>query len=186
MGESPLFCWYRRSGRDVLINVPAVEDMAVAKTELIEKVTGIVERAGRRDGIEAVEVQWLGGGKSRVLRIYIDKPDGVTHADCEHISRSVDEALEAEDLVEGAYTLEVSSPGVERKLSTPRDFERFTGQPVKLVLRQPLAGLEKRGKLLEGTLAGCRGGVVIVTPAAGEAIQIPLDGIERANLKFAW
>ncbi|MEZ5357053.1 MAG: ribosome maturation factor RimP [Bryobacteraceae bacterium] len=160
--------------------------MAVEKSELIGKVTEIVEHAGRRDGIEAVEVQWLGGGKSRVLRIFIDKPDGVTHGDCENISRSVDAVLDTEDLVEGAYTLEVSSPGVERKLSRPADFERFAGQPVKLVLRQPLDGFEKRGKLLEGTLSGCHEGVVSVSSQAGETVQIPLDQIERANLKFTW
>ncbi|MEZ5399083.1 MAG: ribosome maturation factor RimP [Bryobacteraceae bacterium] len=154
---------------------------------MIEKVTSIVELAGRRDGIEAVDVQWLGGGKSRVLRIFIDKPDGVTHADCEHISRTVDEALDAEDLVQGgAYTLEVSSPGVERRLSKPRDFERFTGQAVKLVLREPLPEASQRSKYLEGKLAAYRDGVLTLEPPKGEAVEIRLDNVERANLKFVW
>ncbi len=160
--------------------------MAVAKTELIDKVTEIVDQAGRRDGIEAVDVQWI-VGKSRILRIYIDKPDGVTHGDCEHISRTVDAALDAENLVDGApYTLEVSSPGVERKLSALRDFERFTGHPVKLVLREPLEGLADRGKCFEGTLTAFSDGILTLAPANAEPVRIPFDLVERANLKFVW
>ena len=90
----------------------------------------------------------LGGGGSRVLRIFIDKPEGVTHADCEFISQNVGTILDVEDVIPGArYTLEVSSPGVERKLTKPREFERFVGQKVKVVLRQPVeesAHLDRR------------------------------------------
>ena len=153
----------------------------------IDKVSEIVDRAGRKDGIEAVEVHWLGGGNSRLLRIYIDKPEGVTHGDCEMISQYVSTVLDAEDLVPGSvpYTLEVSSPGVERKLSKPKDFERFTGQKVKIVLRSPLAPEDKR-TFWEGTLAGFNEGVITLQTAKGEPAIIPLDQVERANLKFEW
>jgi ribosome maturation factor RimP len=147
------------------------------------KVEEIVERAGRAEGIEAVEVRWLGAGNSRVLRIYIDKPGGVTHGDCEKISEAVSAVLDAEDIVEGgAYTLEVSSPGVERRLTRPKDFERFTGQKIKVVLREPVGGK----KLLEGVLAKFAGGVITLKPERGEAVEIPLEKVTRANLKFEW
>ena len=78
------------------------------------------------EGIEVVEVQILGGGKARLVRIFIDRLAGVTHADCELVSRGVGAILDAEDVVPGeGYTLEVSSPGIERKLSKPGDFWSF-------------------------------------------------------------
>jgi ribosome maturation factor RimP len=153
------------------------------KEAIIDQVTQIVERAGRPDGIEAVEVQWLGGGGHRVLRIFIDKPDGVTHGDCERISEYVGTVLDAEDVIPGgSYTLEVSSPGVERKLTRPKDFERFAGRKVKVVVREPI---ENR-KSWEGTLAAFSDGVLVLEPAKGSPIRIPLDQVERANLKFEW
>lgn len=153
------------------------------KSEIIEKVIEIVERAGRKDSIEAVEVELKGAGNARVLRIFIDKPDGVTHADCQHISDYVGTVLDVEDVIPGGrYTLEVSSPGVERKLSRPRDFERFAGQNAKVVLAEPI---ENR-KVWEGKLAGFEGGVITLEPAQGEPVKIPLDQVARANLKFDW
>src|SRR5260370_26781457 len=109
------------------------------RTAIIEKVREITERVGADRSLEVVEVQLLGGGGARVLRIFIDKPEGVTHADCEMISQNVGTILDVEDVIPGAhYTLEVSSPGVERKLTKPRDFERFVGQKVKIALREPV------------------------------------------------
>lgn len=153
------------------------------KSEIIDKVTEIVERAGRKSGIEAVEVELKGVGNSRVLRIFIDKPEGVTHADCQHISDYVGTVLDVEEVIpDGRYTLEVSSPGVERKLSRPRDFERFAGQMAKLVLTEPV---EDR-KVWEGKLAGFSDGTITLEPAQGEPVKIPLGQVARANLKFDW
>ena len=153
------------------------------KSEIIDKVTEIVERAGRKSGIEAVEIELKGSGNSRVLRIFIDKPEGVTHADCQHISDYVGTVLDVEEVIpDGRYTLEVSSPGVERKLSRPRDFERFTGQSAKIVLTEPI---EDR-KVWEGKLAGFSDGTITLEPAQGEPVKIPLGQVARANLKFDW
>lgn len=153
------------------------------KSEIIDKVTEIVERAGRKSGIEAVEIELKGVGNSRVLRIFIDKPEGVTHADCQHISDYVGTVLDVEEVIpDGRYTLEVSSPGVERKLSRPRDFERFTGQNAKIVLTEPV---EDR-KVWEGKLAGFSDGTITLEPAQGEPVKIPLGQVARANLKFDW
>lgn|SRR5689334_15217618 len=153
------------------------------KTAILEKVREITERVGADTGLEIVDVQLLGGGNNRVLRIFIDKPEGVTHADCERISQHVGTILDVEDVVPGGrYTLEVSSPGVERKLSRPREFERFIGQKVKIVLRQPV----ENQKLWVGALKSFAEGIVTLEPSPGKSVQFPLELVERANLKFEW
>jgi ribosome maturation factor RimP len=147
------------------------------------KIQEIAERVGSSEGIEIVEVQLLGGGGSRLLRIFIDKPLGVTHADCESISQQVGTILDIEDVVPGArYTLEVSSPGVERKLTKPREFERFVGRKVKVVLRQPV----ENQRHWVGALTGFAEGIVTLEPSPGKSVQFPLDQVEKANLKFEW
>src|ERR1700745_3475015 len=102
------------------------------------KIEEIAQRGAASEGLEIVEVEVKGGGNNRLLRISIDKPEGVTHADCELISQQVGTILDVENVVPGQYKLEVSSPGVERKLSKPRDFERFQGKRVKISLREPV------------------------------------------------
>jgi len=115
----------------------------------LDPVRAIAERVAASNGLEVVDVEMRGGGKSRMLRIVIDKPAagavdrpaGVTHEDCANLSREVSTILDVEDVVPGgAYVLEVSSPGLDRKLSRPADFERFTGRGVKLTTRNPVSG----------------------------------------------
>ncbi|MFN3324048.1 MAG: ribosome maturation factor RimP [Bryobacteraceae bacterium] len=150
---------------------------------VVEKITEIAERVGDSEGIEIVDVQLLGGGRSRLLRILIDKPGGVTHGDCELISQQVGTILDVEDVVPGgSYTLEVSSPGVERKLSRPRDFERFVGHKAKVVLRAPV----ENQRHWEGTLTGISDGIITIEPAPGKSVRFGLDQVEKANLKFDW
>ena len=151
--------------------------------ELVARITEIAEKAGEPKGIEIVEVHVLGAGKARVVRIFIDKLEGVTHDDCQWISSQAGAVLDEHDVVPGPpYTLEVSSPGVERKLSKPRDFVRFTGQKAKLVLREPL----ENQRCWEGTLSGFAEGVVSLEASPGKRIEIPLAMVQKANLKFEW
>jgi ribosome maturation factor RimP len=155
----------------------------MSREEVTAKVLEIAERVGATEGLEIVEVQLLGGGGARVLRIFIDKPEGVTHADCEMISHNVGTILDVEDVIPGAhYTLEVSSPGVERKLTKPRDFERFVGQKVKVALRQPI----ENQRHFMGTLKSFAEGILTLEPSPGKSVQVPLDQVEKANLKFEW
>src|SRR6202521_5373046 len=134
------------------------------RTAIIEKVREIAERVGADTGLEIVEVQLLGGGGARVLRIFIDKPEGVSHADCEFVSHQVGTILDVEDVIPGAhYTLEVSSPGVERKLTKPREFERFVGQRVKVVLRQPV----ENQRHWVGALKSFAEGIITLEPSPG-------------------
>src|SRR5215213_7644000 len=100
------------------------------------KIEEIAKRVADSEGLELVEVEVKGGGGSRFVRISIDKPEGVTHADCEMMSQQVGTILDVEEVVPGGrYTLEVSSPGLERKLLKLQDYTRFQGQKVKVSLR---------------------------------------------------
>ncbi len=147
------------------------------------KVQEIAERVGSSAGIEIVDVQLLGGGGSRLLRLFVDKPEGVTHGDCEFISQQVGTILDVEDVIPGgAYTLEVSSPGVERKLTKPRDFERFVGQKVKVALREPV----ENQRHWVGALKSFAEGIITLEPSPGRSVQFPLEQVEKANLKFEW
>jgi ribosome maturation factor RimP len=177
VGESPLFyCLLLRRRRE---DGGGMAD----RTAVVEKVREIAERVGASEGVEIVDVQLLGGGNSRVLRIFIDKPEGVTHADCEFMSLNAGTILDVEDVIPGGhYTLEVSSPGVERKLTRPRDFERFSGHKIKVVLREPVEGQ----KHWAGMLRSCTEGVITLEPAPGRSVQFPLEHVEKANLKFDW
>src|SRR5436305_5349582 len=118
----------------------------------LDQVRAIVERVASTSGLEVVEVDLRGAGKARMLRIVIDKvgqpgsdvgekPVGVTHEDCANLSREVGTILDVEDVIPGnSYVLEVSSPGLDRKLLRSADYERFTGSKVKLTTRNPVNG----------------------------------------------
>lgn len=155
----------------------------IGKEETVAKVAEIAQRVASSEGLEIVEVQLLGAGRGRVLRIFIDRPQGVTHADCEFVSQHVGTILDVEDVIPGdSYTLEVSSPGLERKLNKAKDFERFLGQKAKVVLREPIENQRR----WEGRLTGFSEGVIALEPSAGKTIRFPLTQVEKANLKFEW
>ena len=154
----------------------------------IERVQQIAERVAASSGLELVEVEFRGGGKSRLLRIFIDKPGGVTHEDCANLSREVSTILDVEDVVPGSYLLEVSSPGLDRKLSRPADFERFTGSRVKIMTREPVNG----NRHFDGRLQSFQQGRLTLNLAipkkksqpAGtpQLLELTLDNVEKANL----
>ncbi len=122
---------------------------------IASKIEEIAQRVADSEGMELVEVEVKGGGAHRFVRISIDKPEGVTHGDCELISQQVGTILDVEDVVPGGrYTLEVSSPGVERKLLKPEDYRAFQGKKAKITLRDPVEGRRN----WEGTLAGFENG----------------------------
>ena len=150
---------------------------------LLEQIAEIADRVAGSEGLEIVELELLGGGKQRVLRLFIDKPEGVTHGDCEVVSNKLGAVLDAEDIIPGDhYTLEVSSPGVERKLTKAADFQRFAGQKAKIVMHEPI----EDQKYWEGTLRGVEGNHIVIEPSEGRLVHIPLTSVKRANLKFEW
>lgn len=154
----------------------------MAKQSVLAKIEEVAGRVAAAEGLEIVEIELKGGGKNQFLRISIDKPEGVTHEDCEKVSREVGDILDADDLITAHYTLEVSSPGVERKLLKLKDFERFQGKKAKVALREPISGQ----KNFEGTILGVADQTISLALAPGSEIQVPYAQVERANLKFEW
>lgn len=166
-----------------LFYCPKPEMPAAAQVDILNRITELGEQAALGTPIEIVEVQLKGAGKSRLLRVYIDKPGGVTHGDCEIISERLGNLLDQHDTIPGdSYTLEVSSPGVERKLTRPRDFERVIGQKVRVATREPIEGSRR----FEGKLAGIAAGSLELELAPEHLVRVPLDQVEKANLKFEW
>src|SRR5215472_5852105 len=131
----------------------------------LDKIRDIVGRVAATYGIEPIEVDLKGGGKARTLKITIDKPQGVNHEDCANVSREVSTILDVEDAVAGgSYTLEVSSPGLDRKLLKADDYQRFTGSRVKLMTREPIHG----NRHFEGRLQGFQDGKVTLETITGK------------------
>jgi|SRR5215472_13701424 len=156
----------------------------------LDHVRAIAERVAASLGLEVVEIELRGGGKSRMLRIFIDKPGGVTHEDCASLSREVSTILDVEDAVPGgSYVLEVSSPGLDRRLHRPADFERFQGSRVKLTTKDPVNG----NRHFEGRLEHFESGRLTLDLAearrkfrprseASQKLEIELANVEKANL----
>ncbi len=107
----------------------------------LDKIREIAGRVAATHGVELVEVEMRGGGKARALQITIDKPEGVTHDDCANVSRGLSVVLDVEEAIPGGpYTLEVSSPGLDRKLVRAEDYVKFRGSRIRLMTRQPVQG----------------------------------------------
>ncbi|HUA16475.1 MAG TPA: ribosome maturation factor RimP [Verrucomicrobiae bacterium] len=165
----------------------------------VDRVREIAERVAASLGLEVVEIEFLGGGKARMLRVFLDKPAagadplaGVRHEDCANFSREFGTILDVEDAVPGgSYTLEVSSPGLDRKLTRAADFTRFTGSRVKLMTRKPV----NNNRHFEGRLESFEDGRLTLDlkvashksrkrmgDAAGQKIEIEFANVEKANL----
>ena len=139
----------------------------------------IAERVAIDHGLELVHVEVAGPDNKPIVRVFIDKPQGVTHDDCSEVSTHLGTILDVEDFIHASYTLEVSSPGLERGLYKRSDYERFSGSDAKLKTRQPISGQRNfRGRLL-----GVDGDEVIFEDRTNGRVQIPLDLIVKANLE---
>jgi len=133
-------------------------------------------------GYELVDLELKGAGNNSVLRIYIDKLEGISHSDCGLVSEQVGTVLDVEDVIPHKYTLEVSSPGLDRKLVKESDFSRFEGKLAKVQTRIPL----QQQKIFKGRLKGLRDGSVVLQLPQGNLLEIPLDVIQEARLEFEW
>jgi ribosome maturation factor RimP len=179
VGESPLFCCRYGYLPDGLRTqqYPAcgyLFEMAVD----VEKIRGMAERVVASEGLVLVDVEVKGGRSNQLLRIYIDKPEGVSHADCQAVSEQMSALLDVEDIFPGKYLLEVSSPGLDRRLVKPSDFKYFAGRRVRIVLREPLDDQ----RVLEGQLAGFESGCVRLNLGQGDIRELDLARISKARL----
>jgi ribosome maturation factor RimP len=144
----------------------------------LDRTKALVQEIVAAQELELVDVEFKGGANHRVLRIYIDKPAGVDHADCQRVSEQVGTELEVEGLISESYTLEVSSPGLTRKLSLAKDFEKSRGRLIKLQTKEPIDGT----KSFRGVLTEFDGQTLTIVPKNGKAARIPLLAVSKANL----
>ena len=151
----------------------------------LEKIREAAERVARSEGVEVFDVEWK-VGKQRFLRVYLDRPPGpsnpenlgISHRDCERVSEQLSVILDVEELVPGpAYTLEIASPGMDRKLVKESDYERFAGRRAKIWLNEPVEGKT----FLEARLAGFADGQVKLSIRDDE-LSVPYALIKKANL----
>jgi ribosome maturation factor RimP len=145
---------------------------------IIARIQEIAGRVTASEGLELVEVELRGAGNNQVLRLFIDKPGGVTLADCENVSHQVGTILDVEDVIAAHYTLEVSSPGLDRKLLKPADYERFRGRKARIKLRHPQEGRSN----FVGRLAELEQGQVSLEVEGGAKVRLPLEEVVTARL----
>jgi ribosome maturation factor RimP len=156
----------------------------------LEKIEKIAGEVSRREGCELYDVELVGTGRGRVLRVFIDKDSGVGIEDCSNVSKGLNLLLDVEDVVPGGmYNLEVSSPGLDRHLSKPRHFEKVVGQKIYVQLNQNLGSLGAQDKGLlsmkkfEDTLVAFVDGR-LQFKLKNEDVFVPLTALDRARLIF--
>jgi ribosome maturation factor RimP len=140
----------------------------------------IIERAVSNEGLELVHWEVVGPPTRFILRVYIDKPGGISHSDCEAVSHRLGLLLDVEDPIPHSYILEVSSPGIERGLYKPADYERFAGNRIKLKTSEPICGQRS----FRGRLIGLVEGMVRLEVDRVGQIEIPYEKIIKANLEY--
>ena len=141
-----------------------------------EKVNEIAEQAAIDHGVELVHAELAGPEGHPIVRVFIDKPGGVTHNDCSGVSTQIGTVLDVEDFIHSAYTLEVSSPGIERK---PADYERFVGSQAKLKTRPAI----NNQRNFRGQIIGVENQNVLFEDRTGGRLSIPFADIAKANLE---
>ncbi|WP_298435322.1 ribosome maturation factor RimP [Geobacter sp.] len=157
----------------------------MAHQDVATRVAGIVEGIVAPLGMELVDVEYKREGRQMVLRLFLDKEGGITLDDCSEVSRELSEILDVEDFIGDRYTLEVSSPGLNRPLRKESDYDRFRGRLVKIRTFELLADeAGNRRKTFLGDLEGLHDGVVVIRLREGQMARIPLEKIAKANLEF--
>jgi ribosome maturation factor RimP len=154
--------------------------------DIVEQVRQTAARVASSYGLEVFDVQYRREGQGMMLRVLIDRPgaagtagESVSVDDCAHVSRDLSAIFDVEDVVPGAYTLEVSSPGLDRPLRRVEDYRRFAGRRAKIVMRQQVDG---QG-FFKGRLAGLEGDDVLIDGDDGRSHRVPFGVIARANLE---
>ena len=156
---------------------------SIGTESVADQARRLLEPVVVREGFELVDVEWGREGPAWVLRLYVDRPGGVTVDHCQELSRTVEPILDVEDFIEPAYSLEVSSPGLDRPLRKPADFARFAGQRVHVKAYAPIDSPSGPRKNWTGALRGFVDGVVEVE-VDGALHRIPLDKIAKAHLEY--
>jgi ribosome maturation factor RimP len=152
----------------------------MASSSVADRVQAIAERVAIDHGLELVHAEVAGPDNKPIVRIFIDKPNGVTHQDCSEVSLHVGTVLDVEDFIHASYTLEVSSPGIERGLYKRQDYDRFAGSLAKLRTRKPIQGQRNfRGRLL-----GIDGEDILFEDRTSGRVRVPFEVVAKANLEM--
>lgn len=151
---------------------------------LVEKIRAIVQPAVEAVGYELVEVEWKHEQTGWVLRTYIDGPGGISHDDCERVSRTLGPALDVHDAIPHAYSLEVSSPGLNRPLRSPEHFRRHLGQKAKVKLRQGVAGRRNFSGKIVAVDDAKHVDASVTIEVDGREFVLPLADLDKANLEY--
>lgn len=157
----------------------------MAVVDVVTRVAELAEPLLSHQGMELVDLEYKREGRAMVLRLYIDREGGVTLDDCALVSRELSEVLDVEDFIPGHYTMEVSSPGLNRPLKKERDYQRYLGRLIRVKTFELLpddAGNPRKTFL--GEILGVEGGVVRIRLTEGQTAAIPLAKVAKANLEF--
>jgi ribosome maturation factor RimP len=156
------------------------ERRAMGEGSIEQRVQEIAERVAIDHGLELVHAEVAGPEGRPIVRVFIDKPEGVTHEDCSEVSLHIGTILDVEDFIHSAYTLEVSSPGLERGLYKREDYERFAGHLARMKTRVAIDGQRN----FRGRIVGLETESVIFEDKTSGRVRIPLAEIAKANLEI--
>lgn len=148
------------------------------KTSVVQKITQIADPIILEEGLELVDIEYIKAGKSWILRVYIDKPDGVNLQDCQNLSRQLSDLIDVNEIIITPYTLEVSSPGLDRPLKNEEDFKRFAGKKARVQTFSPIEGQKKFAGVIESTTNN-----IVTLQTDSGAREIPLEKISKARLE---
>ncbi|MFQ5839627.1 MAG: ribosome maturation factor RimP [Candidatus Methylomirabilales bacterium] len=154
--------------------------MAQAAAEIVERVRRLALGLAGAEGIELVDVEFRREQAGWVLRLYLDRPGGIQLDDCQRVSEQLSDLLDVEAWIDHPYTLEVSSPGLDRPLKSVQDFLRFAGRRARVTTRAPIGNQRN----FRGRIEGVREARVFLQLEQGEVVAIPLEGIAKARLEI--
>jgi len=157
----------------------------MAKGDVVDQVREVALPILDSMGIELVELEFRKEGPGMILRLFIDKPGGILLDDCSAVSRELAEILDVEEIISVEYNLEVSSPGLNRPLTKPADYDRYVGKLVKVGTYEMVADdAGNRRKTFLGQLVELKDGIIHIRLKEGQSAAIPFDKVAKANLEF--
>lgn len=145
-----------------------------------ERIREIAASTAEKNNVELVHVEAVGSKHNPTIRVFIDKPEGISHEDCSVVSRQMEAVLDAEDFISSAYVLEVSSPGLERGLYSLQDFEKFTGNLARVKTGTAIGGQ----KNFRGRIVGVKGGEILFDDKTNGKLSFPYNAVVKANLEI--
>ena len=152
---------------------------AMQRDPIAERIDKIAVKAAEANGVEFVHSEIVGSKRNMTVRIYIDKPLGVTLEDCSTVSRAIEDVIDADDFIPTPYVLEFSSPGLERPLFSIHDFVKFTGKKAKIKTSDALDGQTN----FNGRIASVEDSEIVFEDKTNGTVRIPFDKVAKANLK---